>query len=165
MDHLRVLVVDDNHHMCTILRTVLNGAGVRDVVEARDAASGFEALRNSTPDLALVDFQLGDLDGLEFTRLVRTADDSPLPYLPIIMVTAHAERSRVREAVDAGVHEFVVKPVSAKALIARIRSIVLHPRPFVKTPTYFGPDRRRRTDPAYRGPWRRADDESGVAEG
>lgn len=158
MDGLRVLILDDNHHMCTILRTVLQGAGIRDVVEARDAASGFEALRNSVPDLALVDFQLGDLDGLEFTRLVRTADDSPMPHLPIIMVTAHSERSRVKDAIDAGVNEFVVKPVSARALVERINTVINNPRPFVKAPGYFGPDRRRRSDQNYRGPWRRSDD-------
>lgn len=160
MSGLRVLILDDNHHMCTILRTVLQGVGIRDIIEVRDAAAAFEALRNVAPDLALVDYQLGDLDGLEFTRLVRTADDSPTPTLPIILVTAHAERSRVKEAIDAGINEFVVKPVSARALVERIRTVVNHPRPFVKAPGYFGPDRRRRADQNYRGPWRRKDDDN-----
>jgi two-component system chemotaxis response regulator CheY len=144
--------------MSMILRTLLQGAGIRDVMEARDAATAFEMLRECPPDLALVDYQLGDLDGLEFARLVRTAKDSTTPYLPIILITAHAERSRVKEAIDAGVNEFIVKPVSTKALLNRVRSVIERPRPFIKAGGYFGPDRRRRQDPAYNGPWRRADD-------
>ena len=142
-----------------ILRTLLQGAGIRDVMEARDAASAFETLRECPPDLALVDYQLGDLDGLEFARLVRTAKDSTTPYLPIILITAHAERSRVKEAIDAGINEFIVKPVSTKALIERVKSVIERPRPFVKTGAYFGPDRRRRQDPNFNGPWRRASDQ------
>lgn len=161
--NLRVMIVEDNHHMATILRTILQGFGVRDVVEARDAATAFEACRDGTPDLALVDMHLEDLDGLEFTRLIRTANDSPAPYLPIIMVTAHSERSRVMEAINAGVNEFVVKPVSAMAMYDRLRVIIERPRAFVRAPNYFGPCRRRRADPNYKGEERRAENLEGDA--
>jgi CheY-like chemotaxis protein len=165
VEGLRILILEDNHHMSTILRTLLHGVGIRDVAEARDAATAFEMLRQSPPDIALVDFHLGDLDGLEFARLVRTAEDSTTPYLPIILITAHAERSRVKEAIDAGVNEFIVKPVSTQALVSRLRAVIEKPRPFVRTPTYFGPDRRRRVDPTHAGPWRRADDGARKAGG
>lgn len=165
VEGLRVLILEDNHHMSMILRTLLHGVGIRDVVEARDAATAFEMLRQSPPDIALVDYHLGDLDGLEFARLVRTAQDSTTPYLPIILVTAHAERSRVKEAVDAGVNEFIVKPVSTQALVSRLKAVIEKPRPFVRTGTYFGPDRRRRVDPGFTGPWRRSDDAAQRAAG
>ena len=98
------------------------------------------------------------MDGVEFTRQVRRAPDSRNPYLPIIMMTGHSARSRVEEARDAGVTEFIVKPVTAKTLLNRIYAVVYKPRPFLHTDSYFGPDRRRRNDPGYSGPWRREGD-------
>lgn len=154
-EDLRVLVVEDNAHMASVLRAILQGFGVRTVMEAREAASALDLCRHEKPHIALVDYELGELTGLEFTRLVRTAEDSPNAKLPIILVTAHSERSRVFEAIDAGINEFVVKPVSATALYLRIRAVLDRPRPFIKTEDYFGPDRRRRDDISYRGEERR----------
>lgn len=155
---IRVLIVEDNSHMATILRTIMQSFGVREIIDARDAAAAFEMARSSYPDLALVDYELGDITGIEFTRFIRQAEDSPNPFLPIILVTAHSERSRVLEAINAGVNEFIVKPLSAQALLERLRAVVERPRPFVKVPGYFGPDRRRREDPTYKGKRRRASD-------
>ncbi len=112
--------------------------------------------------MAIVDFQMSPIDGVEFTRLVRNAADSPNPFLPIIMLTGHAAKARVEEARDAGVTEFVVKPVTARAVLDRINAVILRPRPFVRTGEYFGPDRRRRQDPEFKGPWRRKGDDSRI---
>jgi CheY-like chemotaxis protein len=158
LDSLRVLLVEDNHHMRSIVQTVLTGAGLSQIREARDGAEALSALRDWPADLAIVDFQMFPLDGVEFTRMVRNAPDSRNPYLPIIMRTGHSERSRVYEARDAGVTEFVAKPVTAKAVLERIHAVIYRPRPFVRTKDYFGPDRRRKDDPGYEGPWRRATD-------
>lgn len=57
------------------------------------------------------------------------------------MITGYAERTRVFEARDAGVSEMLVKPISAKGLYQRIAKVVLNPRPFIRTESYFGPDR------------------------
>jgi CheY-like chemotaxis protein len=161
---LRVLLVDDNQHMRSIVAAVLAGVGVQQVRECWDGAEALDALRQWPADVAIVDFQMTPIDGVEFTRLVRNAGDSPNPFLPIIMLTGHAERHRVEEARDAGVTEFVVKPVTARAVLDRLNAVILRPRPFVRTSEYFGPDRRRRQDPAYAGPWRRRDDgEKGLA--
>ena len=75
------------------------------------------------------------------------------------MMTGHSARSRVYEARDAGVTEFVVKPVNARTLLDRIMAVIYRPRPFVRTKSYFGPDRRRRADPNFSGPFRRIADE------
>jgi len=163
-ESLRVLLVDDNQHMRAIVTTVLAGVGVKHVRETRDGSEALEALRDWPADLAIVDFQMFPLDGVEFTRMVRNAPDSKNPYLPIIMMTGHSEKSRVVEARDAGVTEFVAKPLTAKAVLDRIQAVIYHPRPFVRTATYFGPDRRRREDPAFTGPWLRASDEGRKAQ-
>ena len=106
---------------------------------------------------------MSPIDGVEFTRLVRNATDSPNPFLPIIMLTGHAERVRVMECRDAGVTEFVVKPVTARAVLDRLNNVIFKPRAFVRTSEYFGPDRRRRQDPAFEGPWRREGDDQKAA--
>ena len=63
--------------------------------------------------------------------------------MSIIMLSGHSEMSRVIEARDSGVNEFVVKPISVKSLYSRIDSLIHRPRDFVKIGKYFGPDRRR----------------------
>ncbi len=155
---MRVLVVDDNQHMRSIVATILSAVGVGHVRECWDGAEALDALRQWQADLAIIDYHMSPIDGVEFTKLVRNAGDSPNPYLPIIMLTGYAERARVMEARDAGVTEFAVKPVTAQAILNRLNAVIFKPRPFVKTADYFGPDRRRKQDEAYDGPWRRAED-------
>ncbi|GAA0653529.1 response regulator [Brevundimonas lenta] len=157
---LQVLLVDDNPHMRTIATAVLHSAGIRQVREAGDGAAALDVLREHPIDLAIVDFKMFPLDGVEFTRLVRNSPDSANPYLPIIMMTGHSGRERVYAARDAGVNEFVVKPITAKAILDRIQAVIVRPRAYVKTDGYFGPDRRRNQDPNYEGPMRRASDQS-----
>jgi DNA-binding response OmpR family regulator len=71
------------------------------------------------------------------------------------MLTGHTEKARVTAARDAGITEFLAKPISAKALYQRIANVVANPRPFIKTKTYFGPDRRRNASSNYTGQERR----------
>jgi two-component system chemotaxis response regulator CheY len=163
LQSLQVLLVDDNQHMRAITTAVLQSAGVKKVSEASDGAAALEMLRDLSVDLVIVDFNMFPLDGVEFTRLVRNSPDSTNPYLPIIMMTGHSEKSRVYEARDAGVTEFVVKPITAKAILDRIQAVIFHPRPYVKTEGYFGPDRRRTTASNYKGPLRRSSDQAGDA--
>ena len=155
---IQVLLIDDNPHMRTIAAAVLKSAGIRKVIEASDGGQGLQMLRDHAVDLAIVDYNMFPLDGVEFTRLVRNSPDSANPYLPIIMMTGHSGKQRVYEARDAGVTEFLAKPITAKGVLDRIQSVIWKPRPFVKTEGYFGPDRRRVTPPGFRGPFRRATD-------
>ena len=157
---IQILLIDDNPHMRTIATAVLKSAGIRKVIEASDGGQGLQMLRDHAIDLAIVDYNMFPLDGVEFTRLVRNSPDSANPYLPIIMMTGHSGKQRVYEARDAGVTEFIVKPITAKAILDRIQSVIWKPRPFVKTDGYFGPDRRRVTPAGFRGPYRRATDEA-----
>ncbi len=155
---LQILLIDDNPHMRAIASAVLKSAGIRKVVEAGDGGTGLQMLRDHAIDLAIVDYNMFPLDGVEFTRLVRNSPDSANPYLPIIMMTGHSAKKRVYEARDAGVTEFLAKPITAKGVLDRIQSVIWKPRPFVKTDGYFGPDRRRVSPPGFRGPFRRATD-------
>lgn len=144
LERLNFLVVDDNLHMRALVRTILAALGARNVIEVADGADALKALRNFPADIIICDWNMSPLDGLDFVRLLRTGDDSPNPYVPVIMMTGHTERSRVLQARDVGVHEFLAKPISVRGLYSHIRSIIERPHPFVRSTSYFGPDRRRR---------------------
>lgn len=155
---LKALVIEDNQHMRVLLRSLLTALGVKYVFEAEDGDSGYAELRARRPDFVLTDLTMKPTDGIEFTKRVRLSSDSPNPYIPIIMVTGHTERLRVLAARDAGVTEFLAKPVTAQHLLLRLAEVVERPRAFVRCDNYFGPDRRRQRSESYTGPWRRKED-------
>jgi CheY-like chemotaxis protein len=152
---LRFLVIDDNAHMRRILRTLLHGFGAREVYEAEDGAAGLEAFTHNIPDIVITDWAMPIFDGLELTQMIRQPGANANPFVPIIMLTGHSEKKRVVAARDSGVTEFLAKPISANSLYQRILGVVVNPRPFIKTKSYFGPDRRRLVNPNYVGPERR----------
>lgn len=157
-DKLRVLVVDDSVHMRKLVVEILRAFGVVSVVEAGDAERAWTMLREFSPDVLVLDWQMEGMSGIELVKNIRTSPQSPNPFIPVIMLTGHTHIDRVREARDSGVNEFLAKPVSVKGILSRLISVIENPRPFVRTKDYFGPCRRRRTD-EYRGPERRSSGE------
>ncbi len=146
LDRLNVLIIDDSKHMRTLMRSLLNAFGVGYVQEALDAKEGFLKLCQQSYDLVLCDLVMDPVSGIEFVDRVRKGKDSPDPFVPIIAVTGYTEQFRIMQARDAGVSEVLAKPISAKELAVRITAVIENPRPFVRTKTYFGPDRRRRKE-------------------
>jgi CheY-like chemotaxis protein len=155
---LKILLVDDNKHMRSIIAAILEGVGVREVREASDGAEALKIMREWPVDMVIADFLMSPMNGVDFTRKVRQGKSGASAMLPIIMMTGYAERARVFEARDAGVTEMLVKPVTARAVLSRVSEVIYKPRTFVRTPTYFGPCRRRRVDPHYHGEKRRRED-------
>ena len=152
---LDVLVVDDNPHSQAIIKTILHGLGVGRVRPVKDAGSAFREMRSARPDIVFVDWLMDPLDGLDFVRLLRKSEDSPDPLVPIVMLTGYSHAHRVKEARDAGVTDFLAKPVSAQSVAEKLADVIRHPRAFIRSPRYVGPDRRRRSRP-HDGPERRA---------
>ena len=161
-NRLRFLVIDDNAHMRSIVRALLHSFGAREVYEAEDGTSGLDAFMQCTPEIVITDWVMPGLDGLKLTRMMRQPDEHANAYVSIIMLTGHSEKTRVLAARDAGITEFLAKPVSPKGLYERIANVIINPRPFIRTETFFGPDRRRIGNPNYSGPERRKGKEAGV---
>ena len=155
---LQVLVVDDNTQMRFLLRELLRAGGVRSVHDVPTADEAIALMRVRDIDIVTVDWCMQPVDGISFTNRVRMSPDSPNPYASIVMISAHSERSRVAGARDAGVNGFLVKPISARLLFDRIAAALADTRPFVRSLTYFGPDRRYAQAASYLGPFRRASD-------
>lgn len=154
---LSVLVVDDSPHIRRLVRAVLHAIGCRAIHEASDAEAALHALRTHQIDAVILDWMMRPVDGLALTRTIRRGDDVPNPYVPIIMLTGHTTRASILAARDAGVTEYLAKPVTAGGILSRLQMIIENPRPFVRTPSFFGPDRRRKDSSFYKGPERRED--------
>jgi len=140
---LRVLIVDDERTMRKVTRSLLEAIGIRTIHEANDGKSGLDAICSFAPDVVILDWEMPSPNGPDFMRIVRSPESFPRPDVPIIMLTAYGERSRVIEAVNLGVNEFLLKPVSMKALLARLVSLITNPRPMVRRGNYYGPEPRK----------------------
>jgi two-component system chemotaxis response regulator CheY len=156
---VNILVVDDNPHMRRLLAEILRAIGIGHVFEANDGAEGLDVVRRQSIDIIMTDLSMEPLDGIDFVRLLRNSPDSRAPMTPVIMVTGHSTMARVAEARDAGVDEFLSKPITVRGVLQRLGQLVDHPRPYIRCDGYFGPDRRRRADPDYAGPKRRLADQ------
>jgi two-component system, chemotaxis family, chemotaxis protein CheY len=133
---LCVLVVDDNQYMRKMVRNLLVNCGIKDIYEAGDGITALDTIRTVGPDVVVLDWEMPLLSGAELVRIVRSPGVFPMPDVPIIMLSGHGERWRVVEAVRLGVNEYLIKPVSAKALYDRLVSITLQPRPTVHLGDY-----------------------------
>lgn len=155
---LSILVVEDTVPMRKLLVSVLETLGVGTVYTAEDGESGFNVFCKANPDIVIADWHMLPANGIDLTKEIRTNQISPNRLVPIILVTGYSAMSRVAEARDAGVTEFLIKPFSANDLAKRLAYVINKPRDFVDSPQYFGPDRRRRAAPDYSGPRRRGED-------
>ncbi len=109
---MKVLVADDSGVMRKIIIRSLNAVGVTDVVEAADGAEGWEKLQSERVDLILTDWNMPNVNGLEFLRKIRESGSD----LPVIMITTEAEKAKVIEAIQAGVTDYLCKPFESEEL-------------------------------------------------
>ena len=143
IQEMNVLIVDDDRQMRMLIRNVVFALGFKDVVEAGDGATALEELKTYRADLVLCDMKMEPMGGLEFVKRLRSEPDSTYRFVPVIMITAYAELATVANARDAGVSEFMAKPISADALNKRIQRVLADSRRFVEARDFVGPDRRR----------------------
>lgn len=124
---LRVLLVDDTPFMISLVRGLLGAVGINRVTAARNGAEALHLLETTPQNVALVDWEMGPVNGIEFVKAIR-GPDSPAPRLPLIMLTAHAATCRVLEARAAGVNEYLIKPFTASGVLGRLAAAVNQPR-------------------------------------
>ena len=116
-----ILIVEDNPESLDILRARLTAHNY-EVITALDGEAGLTMAREKQPDLILLDIMMPKMDGIEVCR--RLKEDSSLPFMPIIMVTAKADSKDVVAGLEAGGDEYLTKPVDHAALVARVKSML-----------------------------------------
>jgi len=159
-----ILLADDYDFMQALVAAMLKEFGVGSIMncnnglEARDLLTVSLAAQQSADiknvDIILTDWMMPDGSGTELIRWVRNHKKDQIRFMPILLITAFASEEAITEARNNGANEALVKPVSGEKLASRILSVINKPRPFIKTPDFFGPDRRRK-DKAIKGEDRR----------
>lgn len=151
--------------MQTLVSSMLKTFGVGDIVVCSDASEAEELLTimqartqsryiNSV-DIVLTDWLMPNGDGKDLLKWVRHNEKDSIRFLPIVVISGYTTEKLTHIARDLGANETLVKPISGTTLASRICSVIDHPRPFIKAPHFFGPDRRRQDIP-YTGENRRS---------
>lgn len=145
---LNVLVADRDHRTASLVQRLLFSFGFRSMDLTTNGESALTLLRSRPYDILITEWNMAPVDGVQLVRAIRSAkDDKRIPRdIPILMLTAQADKDSVTLARDAGITEFVAKPFSAKTISNRIIQIIDNPRSFVETSSFVGPDRRRKRD-------------------
>lgn len=119
-DCYHILAVDDSPDNLFLIETILDEPQYQ-ITCVESGADALNAVYQDPPDLILLDVMMPDLDGYDVTRRLR--QDTTLPYIPILLITAH-DRSSLVEGLDAGADDFIRKPVDVNELRARVRSLL-----------------------------------------
>lgn len=159
LDELNVMLVDASKFTRKLVRPLLYAMGFRKFTEASNGKEALEELRHKPADLIITGWEMSPVGGLEFIKTLRNAPKSPCPGVDVIILTGNTERKNVLAARDAGMTEFLAKPLTADKLYARVMSVLRYPRPFVEEGGYKGPCRRRTFPGGYEGNERRGGDE------
>ena len=114
----RILVVDDEERMVRFIRLNLEHDGF-EVVEAFSGQQAMDRLRETLPDLVLLDVMLPDIDGFEVLRLIRENNE-----VPVIMLTAKGEEDDRVQGLELGADDYVTKPFSPRELVSRARAVL-----------------------------------------
>jgi len=151
------LVVEDSIFLRSLLVGCLNALGITQIKLADHGGDAIEFLKLQkldpmkagvlSVDMIISNWQMSPVDGMILLRWVRRHADSPNRFVPFVMISGYFETAKLAEARDLGTTEFVAKPFSVLSLAQRIQKVIEQPRQFVHTADFFGPDRRRKTEP------------------
>ena len=138
-----MVVADDQQPIRILLRAGLEAFGFTDIYEADNGEMALDLCLKHSPDIVFTDWMMEPMDGLTFTRIIRSGRRGLNPDMAILLVTGRTDREHILEARDAGVTEIVAKPISLDHLYRRIITMIENPRPMIRTQNYVGPDRRK----------------------
>lgn len=120
---MRILVADDDADLRALIGFTLNQAGF-EVLQAHDGPDALRAFESTTPDFVLLDVNMPDLNGLEVCREIRGRSS-----VPIMMLTVRDQEEDLLAAFDSGADDYVCKPFSPRALLARVRALARRAEP------------------------------------
>ncbi|MEJ5226376.1 response regulator [Thermodesulfovibrio sp.] len=118
---MKILVVDDDKTTRKMVSLILKSKGY-DVVTAENGMDGLQKLGTEQINLILTDMNMPYMDGIEFTKQVRTNPDTS--HIPIVMLTTEADEEEKQRAFKAGVDDYLVKPATAEQIVDSMKKII-----------------------------------------
>lgn len=147
LENLKVCIIDADGEMRRMIREALSSLGIAQVGECAELGAARQVIDDLVPDICILDAGVGSVDAISFVKQVRAAECHRHSEMRLIMMIGNANTRLVIQARNAGVDEFLVKPISARGLHSRLLTLVDNPRLFVRSASYTGPDRRRHCRP------------------
>ncbi len=151
---LAILVVEESVLMRELMRDILREFNIREVTEVAKPEAAWDLLAKRPYDLLFIDWS-PECDGLALLKRIRRDKKSPVPFLPVVVMSAFTEMGQVAAVRDAGANAFLAMPVSARDVYDHLAAVVESTRPFVRGNEFVGPDRRHRRKTPYVGDERR----------
>jgi two-component system, chemotaxis family, chemotaxis protein CheY len=153
---LRVMLLSGKTHGAQTLRSVLSLAGITNILFIDDPRKALDLLTMDNFDAVYADDNCEKVSDLTFAMAVRRRGGILNPMIPIFVFQEQARRSDVEEARDTGATDFLTCPISPRTVMTKLEAALVNPRPFIKAPDFFGPDRRAKARPAWSGDERRS---------
>ncbi len=154
---ITLLLVDENEQSRSFTRSICRSMHFDDILIAGSSSDALDVLRTKKVGLVLCDSELSPMSAIDFVKKIRSNEAGWLTpsIVPIILLTSEGSPAAFIDARDAGVSDFLVRPLVMQRLMNSVNSIFLSQRPYVKSKNYIGPCRRRKQAP-FHGPERRA---------
>jgi CheY-like chemotaxis protein len=151
----RVLVLGAKNHSISLLRSLLNLAGVGSLVHVEDPRRALELLSREHFSAVFCEPGLAAPDGRPFPIAARRGDAMLNPMIAIFVLQERARKRDVERARDDGVTDVLTMPVSPRTIITKLKAATVSPRPFIAATDFFGPDRRAGSRAPFQGSERR----------
>lgn len=119
--NMKILVVDDMSTMRRIVKNILKQLGFSNMEEAENGQEALNKLRADSYGFVVSDWNMPVMPGIEMLRTIRA--DEKLKHIPVLMVTAEAQKENLIEAIQAGVNNYIVKPFTAETMQEKIGKI------------------------------------------
>jgi len=152
---LRIMLLSGKTHGAQTLRSVLSIVGITRIVGVEDSRRAIDLLTMDHFDAVFADAAAAPVAHLTFPLAVRQTEGVLNPMLPVFVFQEQARRRNVEQARDTGATDFLTCPISPRTVMTKLQAALVSPRPFIKAPDYFGPDRRAKARPAWQGEDRR----------
>jgi EAL domain-containing protein (putative c-di-GMP-specific phosphodiesterase class I)/AmiR/NasT family two-component response regulator len=120
----RVLIVDDQQDNVLLMTRFLQSAGYENIMGINDPRIALATVHDWVPDLVLLDLHMPHIDGITLLKLLRE-QELPSEFVPVIVLTADAERDSLKEALSAGANDFLTKPVEMDEFLLRVRNLLI----------------------------------------
>jgi CheY-like chemotaxis protein len=153
---LRVMLLTGRSHGAQTLRSVLTLSGVTNILFIDNPKKALDLLTMENFDAVYADDGCEKVSDLTFAMAVRRRSGILNPMIPIFVFQERARRSDVEIARDTGATDFLTCPISPKTVMTKLEAALVNPRPFIKAPDFFGPDRRTKARPVWNGEERRS---------